>query len=30
LVKNSWGPQWGDAGFIKIALKDGAGICGIN
>lgn len=30
LVKNSWGPEWGDKGYIKIAVKDGQGICGIN
>ena len=30
LVKNSWGPQWGANGYVKIALTDGKGICGIN
>ena len=31
IVKNSWGPSWGDEGYIKIAYKaTGAGICGIN
>jgi xylem cysteine proteinase len=30
LVKNSWGPEWGDEGYVKIALTDGKGICGIN
>ena len=31
LVKNSWGPSWGDAGFLKIANNgDGDGICGIQ
>lgn len=30
LVKNSWGPTWGDNGYLKIARVDGAGICGIQ
>lgn len=31
IVKNSWGPSWGDEGYLKIAYKEsGAGICGIN
>ena len=29
LVKNSWGVDWGDKGYIKIAVTDGEGICGI-
>ncbi len=28
LVKNSWNTSWGDAGFIKLAIVDGRGICG--
>lgn len=30
LVKNSWGPDWGDQGYVKIGLRDGPGVCGIN
>jgi len=30
LVRNSWGPNWGDNGYVKIGVADGEGICGIN
>ena len=30
LVKNSWGATWGDAGYVKIGVEDGAGVCGIQ
>ena len=30
LVRNSWGPDWGVDGFIKIAITEGDGICAIN
>jgi len=33
LVKNSWGPRWGDNGFFKISMfqaePDDMGMCGI-
>ena len=28
LVKNSWGPSWGDKGYVKIAMADNT--CGIS
>ena len=30
LIKNSWGPGWGDKGYMKIAITEGAGMCGIH
>jgi len=30
IVRNSWGAGWGDKGYVKIGIKDGAGICGIQ
>ena len=30
IVKNSWGPGWGIDGYIKIGIKDGKGVCGIQ
>jgi C1A family cysteine protease len=29
-VKNSWGTAWGDQGYIKIGITEGAGFCGIQ
>jgi xylem cysteine proteinase len=30
IVKNSWGADWGQSGYVYIKKADGLGICGIN
>ena len=30
LVKNSWNTTWGDQGYIKMAIVEGNGICGVQ
>jgi cathepsin L len=30
IVRNSWGTGWGESGYIRMAMTDGKGTCGIN
>ena len=30
IVKNSFGENWGESGYLRIAMKAGDGICGIQ
>lgn len=30
IVRNSWGPDWGEQGHVRIGITDGPGVCGIQ
>jgi len=30
ILKNTWGENWGEKGFVRVASQDGDGMCGVN
>ena len=29
ILQNMWGESWGEQGYVRIAITDGPGICGV-
>ena len=30
ILRNDWGEMWGEHGYMRLKMQDGAGICGVN
>ncbi|CAI5952545.1 unnamed protein product [Closterium sp. NIES-64] len=30
IIRNSWGPDWGSGGYMRMAIQGGNGVCGVN
>jgi C1A family cysteine protease len=30
IMRNSWGTSWGEKGYMRLEIKSGAGVCGIQ